>query len=225
MCYTYLIKCTLNNMYYYGVRWANKTAPDQDLWIKYFTSSKVIKRLITQHGKDIFKVQIRRTFRNKFEAIKWEETVLSRMKILNKPDKWLNKCISKAIRYVIHPRLGIPVSAETILKISKSLTGRKASLETRLKQSLAKKGKPLLKAQGSIRPYVTIRNKNRSKQQKILFQEACVKAHSKTYKLLSPEKEKIIITNLAKFARENSFDNSALLKHNKAKGWVLLERL
>jgi hypothetical protein len=124
MCYTYLIKCTINNKFYYGVRWGNKVPPSEDLWVKYFTSSKVIKNLINRYGKDAFLFEVRKVFTTKQEAIAWEETVLRRLKVLKSSDIWLNKCISKAIRYDIHPRKGVVVSEETRQKISKSNTGK-----------------------------------------------------------------------------------------------------
>jgi hypothetical protein len=141
MCYTYLIKCTINNKFYYGVRWGNKVLPSEDLWIKYFTSSKVIKNLINQYGKDAFLFEVRKVFITKQEAITWEETVLRRLKVLKSPDTWLNKCISKAIRYDIHPRKGVIVSEDTKEKISKSNKGKpKFTEEDKLKMSINRTG-------------------------------------------------------------------------------------
>jgi hypothetical protein len=141
MCYTYLIKCTINNKCYYGVRWGNKLPPSEDLWIKYFTSSKVIKNLVNQYGKDAFLFEIRNVFTTKQEAITWEETVLRRLKVLKSPDKWLNKCISKAIRYDIHPRKGAIVSKETRQKISNSNKGKpKFNEEHKLNMSINRSG-------------------------------------------------------------------------------------
>ena len=222
MCYTYLIKCTINNKYYYGVRWANKVSPSQDLWIKYFTSSKVIKNLINQYGKDAFIFEIRKTFTTKQEAIAWEETVLRRLSVLKFPNTWLNKCISKAIRYDIHPKKGTVTSNEIKAKISSSLKGHKHSDKTKALWSLQRKGR---KINCGARPHVTLQNKARSLEQKKKFQNGCVKAHAKTYKLLSPDKKEYTITNLTDFSRNNKFDASSMLKHNKAKGWTLLERL
>jgi hypothetical protein len=222
MCYTYLIKCTINNKYYYGVRWGNKLPPSEDLWVKYFTSSKVIKNLINQYGKDAFLFEVRKVFTTKQEAITWEETVLRRLKVLKFSDTWLNKCISKAIRYDVHPKKGTVTPDKTKTKISLSLKGYKHSEQTKALWSAQRKGK---KINCSKRPHVSIMNKNRSDELKSKFKEASIKAKSKSYKLLSPTNKTIIVNNLAKFARDNNFDNSALLKHNKAKKWVLLERL
>lgn len=58
--FTYCITFILTGQRYYGSRYANnKTTvahPDQ-LWTTYFTSSKVIKSLIKEHGKESFTFQ------------------------------------------------------------------------------------------------------------------------------------------------------------------------
>jgi hypothetical protein len=124
MAYTYLVKSKITNKVYYGVRWGDKTKPENDLWSKYFTSSKHIKQQIKEFGKESFIFEIRKVFANKQEAIQWEETVLRRMKVLQKPEVWINKCINKAIRYDKHPRQGAIVSEETRKKISSSNKGK-----------------------------------------------------------------------------------------------------
>ena len=98
------------------------------------------------------------------------------------------------------------------------------SRDVKLKMSLARKGKKINVPLGS-RPHVGIANSKRTSEQKAKFQQACIKAHSKTYKLLSPDKEEIVVVNLTKFARENNFDASSILKHKKTKGWFLLEKV
>lgn len=72
--YTYRIQCIPTGEYYYGVRYANGCHPN-DLWVKYFTSSKDIHYLIKQHGKDAFICEIRKTFESIEAAIKWETRV------------------------------------------------------------------------------------------------------------------------------------------------------
>lgn len=92
--YTYLVGWTKLNRYYYGVRFARNCNPG-DLWVKYFTSSKIVKSLREQHGEpDIIKV--RKIFDNKEAAISWEEKVLRRIGVLEK-DIWLNRNIAGAI--------------------------------------------------------------------------------------------------------------------------------
>ena len=72
--YTYRILCIPTNEYYYGVRYAKNCNP-ADLWIKYFTSSKAVHKLVKQYGKDSFTCEIRKTFDTAEAAIKWETRV------------------------------------------------------------------------------------------------------------------------------------------------------
>lgn len=90
--YTYLVYCVPIDKYYYGVRVAAKVIPTEDLWVKYFTSSKVIKRLREEHGDGAFKVEIRKTFNDANDAIRWEHKVLRRMRVVN-DDRWINKSV------------------------------------------------------------------------------------------------------------------------------------
>jgi hypothetical protein len=85
--YTYLIGWKNQNKWYYGVRYSSKCHPN-DLWKKYFTSSKKVKLFRQQFGEpDV--IQVRRTFENSKKAKFWEEKVLKRMNV-SKNDKWLN---------------------------------------------------------------------------------------------------------------------------------------
>ena len=119
--------------------------PD-DLWVKYFTSSKFVKGFRKQHGEpDI--VQIRRTFETAEEAVKWEERVLKKI-LPNNRERFLNKCVSGCIMVgkearlrVSESRKGIPRSEETKRKISQSLKGLKRSAESLRNISKAQTGK------------------------------------------------------------------------------------
>ncbi len=85
--FTYRIKNITTDLQYYGVRFANNCHPD-DLWTKYFTSSKAVHLLIEQHGADDFTIRITRQFPNAPDkAIDWEGRIVKR--ILYDP-KWLN---------------------------------------------------------------------------------------------------------------------------------------
>lgn len=87
---------------YYGVKYSKNCKPT-DLWSTYFSSSKKVKSLIEQYGKNSFKYEIRKTFTSKEAAILWEKKVLRRLKVLQKKE-WLNSNVSGAISYHIHPR-------------------------------------------------------------------------------------------------------------------------
>lgn len=73
---------------YYGVRYAKNCHP-RDLWTTYFSSSSRIKALIQEHGEASFDVEVRKTFETKDEAMRWENRVLQRLKVVTRSD-WLN---------------------------------------------------------------------------------------------------------------------------------------
>jgi len=146
--YTYHIFCKPTNQHYYGVRLAKNCDPS-DLWTLYFTSSSTVKRLIAEHGKDAFVINVRKTFDSKEKALKWEQTVLRRMKVLERED-WINSSIGTTHRCV-EPRSnlhrqrisqslkGKKKSIEQIELLRKLKTGKKASDETRKKMQDSKK--------------------------------------------------------------------------------------
>lgn len=61
--YVYIIKNKSTNLKYLGVRYANGCDPS-DLWVTYFTSSKLVHKLIETFGKDDFYVKILHIFPN-----------------------------------------------------------------------------------------------------------------------------------------------------------------
>jgi hypothetical protein len=84
--YTYLIGWSTHNKWYYGVRYKNGCHPDE-FWVKYFTSSEIVKKFREQNGEpDV--IQIRKTFPDRHKAALWEATVLDRIKDRS---KWLNQ--------------------------------------------------------------------------------------------------------------------------------------
>jgi hypothetical protein len=85
--YTYLIGWSNHNKWYYGVRYAAKCNPS-DLWTRYFTSSKEVKKFRQINGEpDI--IQIRKIFSEAKKAKHWEDKVLRRLKV-HLDDSWLN---------------------------------------------------------------------------------------------------------------------------------------
>ena len=74
--YTYLIGWSKLNKWYYGVRYANKIIAENDLWVKYFTSSRHVKNFRKIHGEpDIIK--IRKKFNKKEKAIPILELIIN----------------------------------------------------------------------------------------------------------------------------------------------------
>ena len=129
--YTYLIKHKPTGQVYYGFRSANTVAPEEDLWKRYFTSSKKIQQLVEETGADSFTVEVRRTFDTQEQATQWETKVLRRMRVLES-DQWLNQNIAGYI---------IPTE-ESKQKISEFHKDKPKSAEHKQKLSASQKGKP-----------------------------------------------------------------------------------
>lgn len=77
--YTYLIKHKNTGMVYYGCR----KSETFDLFVNYFTSSKLVKRAIEEEGLDVFEYEIRKQFESYEKAREWECKVLRKMNVAN----------------------------------------------------------------------------------------------------------------------------------------------
>lgn len=92
--YTYLVKFKPTGKVYYGSRCQNATkfnrTPAEDFWHRYTTSSENINDLIKEHGKEAFEYEIRRTFNSVEEMANWETRVLTRCRVLERQDCWMN---------------------------------------------------------------------------------------------------------------------------------------
>jgi group I intron endonuclease len=192
--FTYCVTHIPSGKKYYGVRYKKNCRP-QDLWEKYFTSSKIIKQLIESEGISSFYVEIRKVFTCKQKAIEWEHKVLRRLKVCQN-EKWLNKSYGKApstAGFVYseasrikmsewqkgnkNPMYGKPHSDETKNKISSTLKGRKRSEDTKRKISKSKKGKPFTGYNSQTpetieKRRVSCTGKKRSEEQKQKMSEA-----------------------------------------------------
>lgn len=86
--YTYLIGWKHLNLYYYGSRYKKGCDPS-DLWVSYFTSSKLVAKIREEHGEpDV--VMIRKVFSSKKSALEYEHKVLRRIGAKQRDD-FLNK--------------------------------------------------------------------------------------------------------------------------------------
>jgi hypothetical protein len=86
--YTYIITHLPTGKRYYGSRYSYQCKPT-DLWIKYFTSSQVVRDLIKQDGVNAFSIEIRKTFTTVKECRSWESRFLHKIDARFN-DKWLN---------------------------------------------------------------------------------------------------------------------------------------
>lgn len=83
--YTYLIKHIKSGKVYYGCKYAKNCHPST-FWVDYFTSSKRIKDIIAQEGKDSFIFEIRKVFDSTKKCLDWEKRVLKRMNAIYRND-------------------------------------------------------------------------------------------------------------------------------------------
>src|ERR1017187_1744005 len=155
--YTYLLHHKPTDTFYYGVRWAKNCHPDE-FWVKYFTSSeKLVPLYRTLFGDDSFEFEIRKVFETTKEALDWEYKVLRRLKVLKKPEKWLNRNVAGAILNEVSPNIGrIPYNKGKIgifkhtkehklfmsnkMMKNKNAAGHVESEETKRKRSMAMMG-------------------------------------------------------------------------------------
>lgn len=80
--YVYLLKFKPNEKFYIGVKYGKGASPDL-FWVKYFTSSKIVKNLVRVYGKESFEYEILKTFDSPEKALKYEQTIIRRMNLIN----------------------------------------------------------------------------------------------------------------------------------------------
>lgn len=112
--YTYLITNKTTGLKYYGSRYCSDCSPS-DLWVKYFTSSKVIHALMDMYGYDDFVCEIRKIFTNKTDTIKHENTVIRRLALFKHPN-YVNRCGSDGFKNVADKGTTILISNEILNK-------------------------------------------------------------------------------------------------------------
>ena len=154
--YTYLVKHKATGKVYYGSRCQNFTkfnrTPLEDFWNYYTTSSENINNIIKNEGKDAFEYEIRRTFNSIEEMASWENRVLTRSRVLERQDIWMNgniagyKIVTAAgAKKISETHKGVPKTEEHKRKLRESNfetnKGRIQTKEHRLKNSTANSGK------------------------------------------------------------------------------------
>ena len=147
--YTYLIGWSVHNKWYYGCQYGKKSDPS-NLWTRYFTSSKEVRKFVKEHGDpDI--IEVRKTFADKVSCRLWEHKVLRRLKVVENV-LWLNQTDNISIDYdkgvqgalkAADMLRGKKQSEEHKLNRSKSLMGHNVSEETRRKIAETRKIKQI----------------------------------------------------------------------------------
>lgn len=132
--YTYLIGWRKLDKWYYGVRLSYVDKPENDLWMKYKTSSKYVSAVVEQHGPpDVVKVH--KIFTDKQSAIDYEIKFLKRVSAKNS-DRWINRNDSPAPPVLMGEKNGFFNKTHTEqqkLKWSKERKGRKLDENVKLK--------------------------------------------------------------------------------------------
>lgn len=228
--YTYLVKCRATGQVYYGVRTANKVSPIDDLWRIYFTSSKKIKLLIQEYGVDAFDYEIRRVFASKESALAWEAKVLRRSNIFDKQSIWLNRCVSKAIRYKTHPRIGVKLSQETKDKIGVANKGKTRSEAIKLRFSESRRGEKHWaygkKVPSDTKEKISQANKEFAKTNAFKnMDRSHWKRPAKNYILADREGKTTTVHNLTKFCSDNGLNYTNLLYRKRAGSWTLVSHI
>lgn len=139
--FTYLITHIPSGKRYYGVRYRKGCHPSE-IGTKYFSSSKIIKKMIAEEGLSNFKFEVRRTFDTAEAARKWEHKVLTRLKV-GKNDDWFNMNQTETPRGDGSHWRGRKRSISNKNKISVIHKGKPKSLEHKQKLSASLKGRPL----------------------------------------------------------------------------------
>ena len=131
--YVYLIRHISSGKFYAGSR-TSKTCHPSDFWVSYFTSSKYIKQIISNEGKDSF--EILEIIPRPNDALEYETKLLTSVNA-EKSDKWINRT-NGHIKFSSYGRTWT-LSDEAKAKISKANLGKIVSDETRLKMSISTK--------------------------------------------------------------------------------------
>jgi len=137
LAYTYLITNKITHQFYYGSRCKNvrlKRTPEEDFWIKYFTSSKKVKALILEHGTYSFDIQIIMKDPDYDKCYSYEQELIAEHIGM---EGCLNGYCMKTGKW---STAGTKRSAETVAKIRESNIGQKRSEEAKMKMSLAQMG-------------------------------------------------------------------------------------
>ena len=142
--YVYKVKFIKTGQIYIGSRYSKKLTEEKiknDLWHRYFTSSKLVKSLIKKYGNDMFIPKIIKIFNSRDEAKIYETKLLKRLNANYNP-KLLNQSISvfentPPLRWItdgiIDTMISIYKPIPPEFKLGRSKKFKKNKLESKLK--------------------------------------------------------------------------------------------
>lgn len=179
--YTYHLFHIPTQKSYYGSRFAKGCHPN-DLWVKYFSSSPVIKDLINKYGKDSFSVKVRKVFDCPIKCQHYENKVLRRLGVPYN-ENWYNRhyghvyhedCQSKGGKSLAEKRKNNPeldaYLKECSLKGAVNSAKQKNTEEYKLKRSAA--GKIGGKHKNREKSAQWLKNNNLAKNTKWMFSDS-----------------------------------------------------
>ena len=165
--YTYLVKFKPTGKVYYGSRCQNFTkfnrTPAEDFWNHYTTSSENINNLIDEHGKDAFEYEIRRTFNSVEDMANWETRVLTRSRVLERQDRWMNGNVA-----------GKKILTEAGAKVISATHKDKPKTEDHKKNlSASQKGKPKINSKNKTLEYRALMSKLKAGVNNPMYGKKC----------------------------------------------------
>lgn len=156
--YVYRITNKITGEFYHGYRYRNQTLgiePENDIWVRYFTSSNRIKKDLKRYGKESFNVEI--IYKNPDSVKCWQQEQIAIQQDWGNPlllngkyhDPTSNVEVYRRINFLTEETKqkmsaaakGRPKSEEHKRKIALSNTGKVGSAQKRAKLSAARKGK------------------------------------------------------------------------------------
>jgi hypothetical protein len=159
--FSYHLYHKLTGKHYYGIKYSKGCSPI-DLWTTYFSSSKLVKRLIEKFGADSFTVKVKRLFDSPEKALLWEHRLLSRINAAKRAD-WLN-------RHNGGPKFRGPTNQSENTKIVASKTHKgvpKTEEQKRKMSETAYKTNAKRKGSGWKMPLDSVIQRNETRQKRI----------------------------------------------------------
>lgn len=128
--YVYLIRHIPTGKFYAGSRTSKKCHPS-DFWVSYHTSSKIVKQIISEEGKDSFEI-LEIIPRPNDDALEYEVSLLNSVNARAQTN-WLNKTNGHTkYKCIFH-------TEESKLKIGLASKQRTMSIIARTKMSISKR--------------------------------------------------------------------------------------
>lgn len=138
--YVYRITNKITGEFYHGYRYRNQTLgiePEDDIWVRYFTSSNRIKKDLKRYGKESFNVEI--IYKNPDSVKCWQHEQIAIQQDWGNPLLLNGKYHDPNSNVEIYRRVNL-LTEESRQKMSAAAKGRLKSEEHKRKIALANTG-------------------------------------------------------------------------------------